>query len=99
MKADDEWGFPKDNSSLRQLLAEICDVEVSLLSGYTAPAALKREFSRVPDESVIAVLSRIDGVDRRDEVEGALRLYTSWTILQRVVLAGEDIALLLVPTA
>src|SRR5947209_8271090 len=99
MRGDDKSGVPKDNSSLRKLLGEICDVEVSLLSGCTAPVALKREFSVVPDESVIAVLSRIDGVERRDEIEGALILYTSWTILQRVVLTGEDVALLLVPTA
>jgi len=99
MNEDDKWDFSKNDPPLRHVLAEICDVEVSLLSACSAPAALKREFSVVPDEGVIAVVSRNDGIAYRNEIEAALLLYTSWRILQRVQLAGEDVALLLVPAS
>lgn len=97
MRENKHWDLSNDNPSLQQVLAEICDVDVSLLSACTAPAALKREFAIVPDEAVIAVVSRVESIDRRNEIEGALLLYTSWRILQRVQIAGKDIALLLVP--
>ena len=83
--------------SLQKTLAEMSDVEISLLSADTAPVALKRQFIVVPHDGVIAIVTQIDNIERRNEIEGVLLLCTSWKILQRVPLADREVALLFVP--
>ena len=97
MRRDEQLSQSKAKLSLQQVLAEMRDVEIAFLSADTAPAALKREFIAIPDDGVIAILTQVGDIERRNEIEGVLVLYTSWKILQRVPLEDTEVALLLVP--
>ncbi len=86
-----------DGPSLDEALAAIRDVEVSLWTPCNAPAVITRQFTDIPEDGMIAIVTEKNERNRQEELEGIFLLSTPWKLLQRVALREKAVALLLIP--